>query len=248
MKYETRRTTAHAGALRRGVPKLSLPKGCRPVPAADLLALRHDLAREARVRFASILPSLVGWMLALCLAAMPAGAADLGPAPSTGVQPGEVELHEALSRYLSLQMIRATFDVVPRDDLEPALEEQAARWGNAPPSAGALSELDQQLQAEASYYLVSLSYLVQVGGAVFPADRAEMVYVNDTVSELEDLRRQLVEAIADGGDVLPVLVEAERIRALTEGYQALPTDFGVFAEHDTLLGRVLEERRRGTPA
>lgn len=201
------------------------------------------------MRFASILTLLAGGMLlALPLASMPVGAADLAPAPSTEARLGEIELHEALSHYLSLQMIRATFDVVARDDLEPALEEQATRWENAPPSAEALADLDQQLLAEASYYLVSLSYLVQVGGAVFPGDRAEMVYVNDTVSELEDLRRQLAEAIADGGDVLPVLAEAERIRALTEGYRTAPADFGVFAEHDTLLERVLAERERGTPA
>lgn len=207
------------------------------------------------MRSASRLLPLVGAvLLGLSLAALPLKAADLGPTPSEETAPATLTLREALSRYLSLEMIRSTFDVVPKEELGAVLEEQALRWGKVAPPAEALAELDQQLLSEASYYLVSLSYLVQVGGAAFPADRAEMVYANDTISKLDDLRRQLFDAIATGGDVLPVLVEAERIRALTEGYTSAPRDFGVFAEHEALLdsvldklGRGLDKLERGTP-
>ncbi len=200
------------------------------------------------MRSASRLLPLAGVLLvALSLTTLPPRAADLGPTPSEEVVPAALPLHEALSRYLSLEMIRATFDVVPRDELGAILEEQAARWNIAAPSAAALADLDQQLLTEASYYLVSLSYLVQVEGAVFPGDRAEMVYVNDTLSKLDDLRRQLVDAVETGGEVLPVLIEAERIRALTEGYAAVPDDFGVFTQHDRLLDDVLSKLERGTP-
>lgn len=202
-----------------------------------------------KLRFASrVLPLAGALLLSLSLAALPLQAADLGPTPSEETAPATLPLREALSRYLSLEMIRVTFDVLPREDLEAALTEQALRWGKAAPSAEALTELDQQLLSEASYYLVSLSYLVQVGGAAFPADRSETVYANDTISELVDLRRQLFEAIETGGDVLPVLVEAERLRALTEGYVSPPEDFGVFAEHEALLDSVLDSLERGTPA
>jgi len=203
-----------------------------------------------KLRFASKLLPLAGAVLLnLSVAALPLQAADLGPAPSAETAPATLTtLREALSRYLSLEMIRVTFDVVPREDLGAALEEQALRWGKTAPPPEALADLDQQLLSEASYYLVSLSYLVRVGGAAFPTDRAEMVYANDTISRLDDLRRQLFEAIETGGDVLPVLAEAERIRALTEGHTRTPDDFGVFAQHDTLLDSVLSKLDRGTPA
>lgn len=202
-----------------------------------------------KLRFAlKLLPLACALLLNLSVAALPLQAADLGPTPSEETTPAMLTLREALSRYLSLEMIRATFDVVPREELSAALEEQALRWGKAPPPAEALAELDQQLLSEASYYLVSLSYLVQVGGAAFPGDRAEMVYANDTIAKLDDLRRRLFEAIESGGDVLPVLVAAEHIRALTEGHTGAPDDFGVFAQHDALLDSVLQKLDRGTPA
>lgn len=200
------------------------------------------------MRFASRVLPLAGALLLSLSLALPLQAADLGPVPSEETASATLTLREALSRYLSLEMIRVTFDVLPQEDLAAALEEQALRWGKAAPSAPALAELDQQLLSEGSYYLVSLSYLVQVGGAAFPADRAEMVYANDTISKLNDLRRQLFEAIETGGDVLPVLEEAERIRALTEGYASAPDDFGVFSEHEALLDSVLDKLGRGTPA
>ncbi len=194
-----------------------------------------------------LLPLASALLLALSVTALPLRAADLGPAPSVETTPTTLTLREALSRYLSLEMIRATFEVVPRDELGAALEEQATRWSNVAPPAAAMADLDEQLLTEASYYLVSLSYLVQVGGAVFPGDRAEMVYANDTIAKLDDLRRQLVEAIESGGDVLPVLVEVERIRALTEGYNAVPKDFGIFTGHGALLDAAMTELERGEP-
>lgn len=201
------------------------------------------------MRIASkLLPLAAALLLSLQVAVPPLRAADLGPPPSEEAAPATVTLRDALSRYLSLEMIRATFDVVEREELGAVLEEQALRWGKTAPPAEALAELDQQLLTEASYYLVSLSYLVQVGGAAFPTDRAEMVYANDTLSKLDELRRQLIESIEGGGDVLPVLVEIERIRALTEGYTSVPEDLAIFAEHEAVLDSVMEKLERGTPA
>ena len=195
-----------------------------------------------------LLPLAGALLLALPFAAAPVDAADFGSAPMMEQAPASLGLRAALSRYLSLEMIRVTFDVVPRDELEARLEEQALRWGNAVPAAAALADLDLQLLSEASYYLVSLSYLVQVGGAVFPDDRAEAVYANDTLVKLDDLRRELMDAIETGGEVLPVLVEVEKIHALTEGFGSVPQDLSVFSEHDVVLDRVMSRLARGTPA
>lgn len=177
-----------------------------------------------------------------------ASAADLGPAPAAAGIAVPIGLRDALSRYLSLEMIRATFDVIPRDELDARLEEEALRWGKSAPSPEAMADIDQQLLAEASYYITSLSYVVQVGGAVFPDDKAEPVYANDTIERLESLRRELFAAIEDGGEVLPILAEVERIKALTEGNVAVPEDEGLFSRHDAVLDDVLARIGNGTPA
>ena len=189
-------------------------------------------------------------ILAFSPVGLPAFAADFSSAPMAAIDPAPVGLREALSRYLSLEMVRATFDVLPREQLGTELEAQAAKWDGAPPSAAELADIDQQLLAEASYYIVSLSYLVQVGGAVFPSDKSEDVYTNDTIARLDDLRRRLLAAIEDGADTLPILTEVEQIRALTEGYRTIPEGFGLFERHDELLEHVLEtESKAGaTPA
>jgi len=195
--------------------------------------------------FLSIMTALlVALFMALSTAAP---AADLGVTPpAEAVVPSGPALEKALSRYLSLQMVRATFDVVPREELKDRLEDQARRWGGVAPSPEAATDMDRQLLAEASYYLVSLSYVVQVGGAAFPTDRSEAVYANDTLVRIDSLQRRLSDAIADGGDVLPILTEAEQIRALTEGFASVPDDFGIFSEHATILAEVVAELAEGT--
>lgn len=174
-------------------------------------------------------------------------AADFGTPAANEQDQAPVTLREALSRYLSLEMIRTTFDVVEPGDLAGLVEQQAREWGYTPPSAAALADLDRQLLAEGSYYIVSLSYLVQAGGAVFPGDKSEMVYTNDTIAKLDDLQRELADTIAAGGDVLPILLETERFRALTEGYTDVPKDLGVFTTHETLLNEIVEEIEGSTP-
>lgn len=181
----------------------------------------------------------------LSSAAIPA---DLGSTPNVTVEaPRDAEaLHGALSRYLTLQMIRATFDVISRDDLESALRDRLAFWGNRPPAEPALADLDRQLLAEASYYLVSLQYLVEVGGAAFPTDRPESVYANDTLIRLEGLQRELPRRVAAREDIAPLMLEAEKIRALTEGYADIPDEFGIFSALENVLASVWDTRTRGT--
>ena len=188
-------------------------------------------------------------LLIAALLALPAHvqAADYSvAAPIAEADDGAVRLKAALSNYLALEMIRATFDVVPREELKDRLLGQAKRWGGVAPSPEAVADIDRQLLAEASYYLVSLSYVVQVGGAAFPDDKAESVYANDTLVRIDSLQRKLPETIEAGGDILPILSEAEQIRALTEGYTEMPADFGVFNEHAAILDEVAAELAKGT--
>jgi hypothetical protein len=187
-------------------------------------------------------------VLAIALATQGTIAADLGATPSATEHStaDATALHSALSRYLTLEMIRATFDVVPRDDLETGLVQQLNLWADRAPSPGALADLDRQLLAEASYYLVSLQYVIEVGGAAFPPDRTGSNYSNDSLVKVMALQRELPDLVAAGADITPLLVEAERIRALTEGYTEAPEDFGVFAEHEKILAAVWEARMKGT--
>jgi hypothetical protein len=195
------------------------------------------------------MPKFMLSILSAALLALPltAQAADLVAAPpALRTDRSSEKLETALSRYLTLEMIRATFDVVGRDELQHRLELEALRWGKMPPSAQAAADLDRQLLEEASYYLVSLSYLVQVGGAVFPDDKAETVYANDTLVRLEALQRELPDAVANDGEVLAIMLEAERIRSLTEGYTQIPEGFSVFNAHATILAAVKAKLTGGT--
>ena len=158
----------------------------------------------------------------------------------------EASLRDALSEYLNLLMIRATFDVVDRADIESQLKDELRVWGGKAPSPGARADLDRQLLAEGSYYLVSLGYTIKVGGAAFPDDKAEMVYANDAIVELDDLQRKLADTIVAGGDTLPILKRTEEIRALTEGSAEIPDDMSVFKDHAAILDRVIETAARGT--
>ncbi len=190
------------------------------------------------------LPILTGALMAFATAT---AAADLGVAPPlTTEKASDQGVETALSRYLALEMVRATFDVISPEEIKDRLEEELRRWGGVSPSPEATEEIDRQLLAEASYYLVSLSYVVQVGGAAFPDDKSETSYANDTLVRIDSLQRQLVEAIAGGGDIFPILTEAEAIRALTEGYRSVPANFGVFSEYPAILAEVAKALKEGT--
>lgn len=151
-----------------------------------------------------------------------------------------------LSNYLALELTRVTFDVLASDELEARVEQKLVSWGGGAPSAAEQAEIGRQLLAEGSYYLTSLSYLIQAGGAIFPDDRTDAAYAGDTLVRLDALQRRLADGIAAGEDVSEVVVEAERIRALTEGYLAPPDGFGPLAHHAEMLERAVTRARTGT--
>lgn len=193
-----------------------------------------------------MLRSIIVLFTAVALTAFgPAVAADLRVAvPTTIDQPNaEAVRHSALSNMLSLLLIRSTFDVLAIDDVETRM----VTWGTGAPSDGERDELERQLLAEASYYIVSLRYLIEVGGAVFPADRPEAAYANDTLVKLDSLERTLAAKLGDHQEVAAILLEVEAIRALTEGYPDIPDELGVFTHHAEMLNRVWQRAIHGNP-
>jgi len=151
-----------------------------------------------------------------------------------------------LSNFLALELTRVSFDVLAADQVEADVERKLVAWAGGAPSEAERTEIGRQLLAEGSYYLTSLSYLIQAGGAVFPDDKPETSYAGDALVRLDALQRRLADGIAAGEDVSGVLVEAERIRALTEGHAVPPPDFGPLAHHAEMLERAVTRARQGT--
>ena len=158
----------------------------------------------------------------------------------------EAAVRTTLSNFLALELIRVTFDVLSADQVEADVERKLVAWAGGGPSEAEQAEIGRQLLAEGSYYLTSLSYLIQAGGAVFPDDKPEATYAGDTLVQLDALQRTLAEGAAAGVDVAGVLVEAERIRALTEGFAEEPADFGPLTHHAEMLERAVTRARKGT--
>jgi hypothetical protein len=174
----------------------------------------------------------------IVLAPCHAGAADLGAGAAIDQPAVGLDLATALSRYHDLLAIRVSFDVLDAAELVPELEAAARRWSPAGPGAGEVAQLDNALLAEASYYLTSVAYVVEVGGAAFPDDGPYDSYRNDTLVAIAALRDRLIDAVTNGEPVNDILVEAQRLRWLTEGETSVPPASDRFAGHDELITRL----------
>jgi hypothetical protein len=176
-------------------------------------------------------------------------AADLGA--SVTLAPSEAHSLDrratTLSNLLSLLLVRVTFDVMAIEDVLGRVEDRIIAWGGDHPSDGERDEIERQLLAEASYYIVSLRYLIQVGGAAFPSDRPESDYANDTLVRLDSLERKLFDQIAAHEDVEEIIREVEAIRLLTEGSAEMTSGEGYFAQHQNLLEAADRLSRLGLP-
>jgi hypothetical protein len=161
-------------------------------------------------------------------------------------EPRDIEAaRQAVTRYLSnralLLMVRSTFDVIEKDEIELELVADAERLTAAGPSGEEMAVLDRELLAEASYYVVSLKYLTLVRGAVWPEDRPETAYANDALMRLDALQEELQADILSGIDPLPVLESAQDLLLLSEGLKETPPHRDVFAGRDDLIRSVLDQ-------
>jgi hypothetical protein len=194
------------------------------------------------------IPLLFAILAGLVLGPATAQAADLNVTVTEAQPVADTDevTRSTLANLLALELTRVTFDVRAADEVEGEVERRLIAWAGNAPSEAERAEIDRQLLVEASYYLTSLSYVIQTGGAVFPEDKPEGTYAGDTLVMLDTLQRRLSDGIAAGEDVSGVLVEAERVRALTEGYAVPPPDFGPMAHHTEMLERAVTRARKGT--
>jgi hypothetical protein len=180
-------------------------------------------------------------VIALTLAAFAAGSSDApAPAPHTRTSTADVPAatRDYLGRRAALLLIRAMFDVLPRTAVADQLGQDLVALGRDGPQEADQRALDDDLLAEGSYLIVSLRYLVQGGGALWPPDEAQQSYEDDAFRKLRVLQSSWSQVVATRGDPLPVLIELDRLYALTEGYAAIPPELDHFSDRDALVTEV----------
>lgn len=184
---------------------------------------------------------LVAFAMLLTVTTAGALAADVAvatPLPATADASSVSRAY--LDRKAILLQVRAHFDTIEQDDAALILAQDAKAVAGHGPSLEATAQLNTDLLAEGSYYIVSLKYLIEAGGAIWPADRAESTYVNDALARLSELQAQLVSSIADGTDPLPVFIALDGVNAWTEGYTEVPVDLDFFSARDAMVEAALE--------
>lgn len=184
-------------------------------------------------------------LLAVLGFAVPAAtvyAADIA-IQSAPASPAEAEAaaRHHVSQRAALHMLRAIYGVVASDDLPRLIAADVEAAGASGPTEQATRQLQRDLIAEASYHLISLRYLAESGGANWPRDRAEALYVNDALVTVDALLDRLLDAVDSGADVLPVLREADVLYALTEGVTTVEGDLDHFAGRDDLVEAAFEQ-------
>jgi hypothetical protein len=174
-------------------------------------------------------------VMAILLAAMPSAHASDLPRPID-----ESSLRPALERSAALYLIRATFDVIQPDEIPLLLSADADALADEERAPVLAAEIRDNLIAEGSYYIVSLRYLVTVGGANWPTDKTADEYDADALGELQDIQTQWLAALNSDGDIRPLLLALEQINAQTEGYVEVPAELDHFAALDSLVEDALQ--------
>lgn len=178
--------------------------------------------------------------------AVPMGA-DLGIAVTEERSVSERDFEAYIEKRAALHMLRAMFDVVESADLPQLIERDVDTTRANGLSLQQLARIDADLVAETSYLLVSLRYLIEVGGAIWPEDRSERAYEADAVAILDGLRPRIIAWLERSEDPLTVLVQLDQIHWWTEGHVVPPEGQGNFSRRDLIVERVLrryEERSR----
>jgi hypothetical protein len=190
-------------------------------------------------------------MLATSIALLPAtapsaAAADLGtalPLPDAATEATDsASVRAYVARFATLTALRANFDVYTRAEAEWQVKSEHTRIVSAGLGEADRVALDRALLAEGSYYLVSLRYLIEAGGAVWPTDRPEQFYEDDALITLDALQDRLFEAVETRADPLAVFLEAQKIWAWTEGYVDVPAERDVFGHRDEVVGAAMAAR------
>jgi hypothetical protein len=150
------------------------------------------------------------------------------------------EIENYVARRAALLALRAKFDVVSMEDIAGVLRGDLQELAGGAPSPWMQSALDRQLLSEIGYFAVSLKYLIEGGGPLWPTDRSEDIYVNDALVEIGSAVDVLPEIIDKREDPLPLLERLERIYWWTEGYGEIPPDQDHFGEVPALVEQALQ--------
>lgn len=150
------------------------------------------------------------------------------------------EIENYMARRAALLALRAKFDVVSVEDIADILRSDLEELAGGAPSPWLQSALDNQLSSEIGYFAVSLKYLIEGGGPLWPTDRSEASYVNDALVEIGAAVDVLPEIIEKREDPLPLLKRLERIYWWTEGYSEIAPDQDQFGEVPALLEDALQ--------
>lgn len=187
-------------------------------------------------------------MLALALLgglSLPAAAADLGSRPPAAEIPaldaeaiaGRIESY--LHRRGALLALRARFQVIDAADIPLELERDLAALSGNVPSDWLEAGLEADLAAEIGYFMVSLRYLIESGGPLWPADRPEADYVNDALVLLDGVRAAWLPTVESHANPLPLLTQLEQVHWWTEGETMPPEGEDVFAGVPAMVDEVL---------
>ncbi len=168
-------------------------------------------------------------------------AADLSPQPKGPPVPKD-RLAIVLTEKAALYELRAAFNVISRDDIPALLSQDAKTLSNSTYLEEQRNFVRQDLLAEGSYYIVSLQYLVESGGADWPQDKASAVYEKDAEVKLEALKqRWLAELQSDGEDLVAILGDVDMVNAWTEGQPAASGDLSHFADVPDLVAAAVTQ-------
>lgn len=187
-----------------------------------------------------LIPRATSIAVAMLLCVANVSAADLGHPQDTGT------VEESISNRLVVRALtyelRSAFNVMTAEEIVHQLDEDARRLKGGAVSAAEEEVARRDLLEEGSYYLVSLSYLIDAGGPAWPSDKSEAVYAADALARLRDLRYQWVGAVdGDLSLALSILRSADVVNAQTEGETAATGDLDHFGNTESLVQSALAQ-------
>lgn len=103
--------------------------------------------------------------------------------------------------------------------------------------------LEDDLVTEISYYLVSLRYLIAVGGAVWPADRPDSDYVNDALVHLDAVKSAVLsDEFVRTIDPIDLLQKLEAVYWWTNGEATIPVGESLAEQAAGLVDGLLQRQ------
>lgn len=172
-----------------------------------------------------------------------ARAADL---PKPILPATELTVEQALMERAVLFLIREKFDVLSPEDVTDLLAADAKSMSAAGIQADEEAAIQRQLVAEGSYFIVSLQYLIGVGGANWPTDKSASSYDTAASQTLADLQVSWLAAVASHGDLLSIMRQVDTIDAQTDGQPAATGTYDHFGAAEAIVKAALDEMRSST--